>query len=73
VPTISKVYAEETRVTESFSFVNFLKNRVQYHAFHGSEYTNFRHWQEKEFTELMDFHAIQEFNLLKQKPFLPFA
>jgi len=58
VPTIEKSYEKVSRVTESFSFINFLKNRVQYHAVHGSEYMNFRHWQEKEFAELMDFHVI---------------
>lgn len=58
VPTIEKSYEKVSRVTESFSFINFLKNKVQYHAVHGSEYMNFRHWQEKEFAELMDFHVI---------------
>jgi hypothetical protein len=53
--------------------LNFDKNRIQYNAVHGCEYLNFEFWQEKKYTELMDFHAIQEFNLLKQKPFIPFA
>jgi hypothetical protein len=44
VPTLEKVYSELTRVTESFSFINFMKNRVQYYAVYGSEYTNFKHW-----------------------------
>ncbi len=72
-PALEKRYDAAGRLTESFSFVNFMRNRLQYHAVHGSEYANFAHWQARDCAELMDFHVIQEFNLLKQKPFLPFA
>ena len=62
-----------TQIYGSFSWSNFEANRQIYDALHGSEYTNFQKFQADYFRELLDFHVIQEFNVLKGKPFMPFS
>jgi hypothetical protein len=71
VPLIEKTYNACERVTKSFSYVNFLENKKLYSAIFGSEYANFN-FDRREYREIFDFHAIQEFNFLKGKAFIPF-
>ena len=49
---------------------NFTKNEKEYKAIYGSEYENFE-WDKEYYSELLEFHAIQEYNVLKNKPFVP--
>lgn len=56
-----KAYGDLDRVTKSFSFLNLQENKKLYDALHGSEFANFT-FKRKEYRELFDFHAIQEFN-----------
>ena len=49
---------------------NFAKNEKEYKAVHGSEYEHFD-WDKEYYSELLEFHAIQEYNVLKDKAFVP--
>ena len=70
MPIIDKQYEEVTRIIESFAWKNFLKNDKDYKAAFGSEQEHFD-WDRDFHTELLEFHAIQEFNELKGKQFVP--
>ncbi len=71
VPLIEKHYNACERVTKSFTYLNYLENKKLYSVVSGSEYANFC-FDRKEYREILDFHAIQEFNFLKGKAFIPF-
>jgi len=71
VPLIEKNYNSCERVTQSFTYLNFLENKKLYSAIFGSEYANFN-FDRKEYREILDFYAIQEFNYLKGKAFITF-
>lgn len=71
VAVIEKIYDSCERVTLSFTYLNYLENKKIYSAVFGSEYANFN-FDRKEYREILDFYAIQEFNYLKGKAFIPF-
>ena len=70
MPIVDKSYEEVTRIIESFAWKNFLKNDQDYKASFGCEQEHFD-WDRGFYTELLEFHAIQEFNELKGKQFVP--
>lgn len=70
MPIVDKAFEEVTRVTESFAWRNFLKNDSDYKATFGCEQEHFD-WERSFYEELLEFHAIQEFNELKGKQFVP--
>jgi len=51
---------------ESYAWQNFQKNDADYKAAFGSEQGHFE-WDRAQYEELLEFHAIQEFNQLKGK------
>jgi hypothetical protein len=69
-PQVTRAYGELTKVVESFAMQNFAKNEKEYKAINGSEYAHCD-WDREHYSELLEFHAIQEFNVLKGKPFVP--
>lgn len=71
VPTTEKHYDACERVTKSFTYLNYLENKKLYSAISGSEYASFS-FDKKDYREILDYHAIQEFNFLKGKAFIPF-
>ena len=70
MPIVDKAYEELTRIIESFAWMNYLKNDQDYKATFGSEQEHFD-WNSSFYQELLEFHAIQEFNELKGKQFVP--
>ena len=72
MPTVEKADEEVFRITESFAWRNYLLNDKEYKATFGSEQENFS-WDRQINEELLEFHAIQEFNELKGKQFVPLA
>jgi hypothetical protein len=71
LPTLEKSFDKCDRVRKSFSILNFDENKKVYEAQRGSEFANFS-FKRAEWRELFDFQAIQEFNLLRGKVFVPF-
>lgn len=69
-PTMTKVYEPETRITESIALKNFQKNREEYDATKGSEYLNLE-FDRDTYMKLLEYHAIYEFNTLRDKTFVP--
>ena len=69
-PQITRVYGELTKVVNCFSMQNFAKNEKEYKAINGSEYEHFD-WDREYYSELLEFHAVQEYNVLKNKAFVP--
>ena len=69
-PQVVRVYGELTKVVNNFALQNFAKNEKEYKAINGSEYEHFD-WDKDYYSELLEFHAIQEYNLLKGKTFVP--
>jgi hypothetical protein len=57
VPSIEKNYDSCERVTQSFTYLNFVENKKLYSANFGSEYANFN-FDRKEYREILDFYAI---------------
>ena len=70
MPIVDKAYEEVTRIIESFAWLNYQKNDTDYKATFGSEQEHFD-WNSAFYQELLEFHAIQEFNELKGKQFVP--
>ena len=70
MPIVDKAYEEVTRIVESFAWRNYLKNDSDYKATFGAEQEHFD-WESAFYQELLEFHAIQEFNELKGKQFVP--
>jgi Tfp pilus assembly pilus retraction ATPase PilT len=68
-PKVSKLYEVEPRITESLALKNFQQNRLEYDALKGSEYLNI-HFDRSYYKELLEYHAIYEFNNLKAKTFV---
>jgi len=69
MPIIEKGLDEVNRITESFAWRNYVKNDIDYKATFGAEQRHFS-WDQDYYTELLEFHAIQEFNELKGKQFV---
>jgi len=69
-PEVSKVYEPEPRITESLALRNFQRNRLEYDAVKGSEFLNLD-FDRPFYCELLEYHAIFEFNNLKGKTFVP--
>jgi hypothetical protein len=65
------VYGTCDKVRKSFSILNHLDNSQEYDTKFGSDFEHFNS-KKQAYKELFDFHAIQEFNQLKDKPFVPF-
>ena len=70
MPILDKQYEPVLRIIDSFAWKNFLKNDKDYKASFGSDQAHFD-WDIEFHTELLEFHAIQEFNELKGKQFVP--
>ena len=70
MPVLEKAYEQVTRITDSYAWQNFQKNDQDYKATFGSEQAHFD-WDRAFYEELLEYHAIQEFNQLKGKPFVP--
>lgn len=68
-PEVVKNFNGEPRIAESFALKNFQQNRLEYDAVKGSEYSNFS-WDRSFYKELLEYHAIHEFNTLKGKTFV---
>ena len=68
-PEVVKNFNGESRIAESFALKNFQQNRLEYDAVKGSEYSNFS-WDRSFYKELLEYHAIHEFNTLKGKSFV---
>jgi hypothetical protein len=69
-PEVVKVYEPEPRITESLALKNFKRNRQLYDAVKGSEFLNLD-FDRPFYHELLEYHAIFEFNNLKGKSFVP--
>ena len=69
MPIIEKAQEEVSRITESFAWRNFISNDNDYKATFGSDQEHFS-WDKAYYSELLEFHAIQEFNELKGKQFV---
>ena len=72
MPIVDKAYEEVTRIVESFAWKNFKKNDEEYKAAFGSDQEH-PEWDRAYYMELLEFHAIQEFNELKGKQFVPLS
>ena len=68
-PNVTKVYEGEPRITKSLALRNFQQNRLEYDALKGSEYLNIS-FDRAHYKELLEYHAIYEFNNLKAKTFV---
>jgi hypothetical protein len=69
-PQVTRIYGDLPQLANNFSLLNFAKNEKEYKAVNGSEYEHFD-WDRDYYSELLEFHAIQEYNVLKGKTFVP--
>ena len=72
MPQTLKSFEEVTRILDSYAWLNYLKNDKDYKAMFGSDQESFE-WERAYYDELLEFHAIQEFNELKGKQFVPLS